>query len=205
MASGDCRLGSSQGSGWTTRAHSQSCPQATCALCLLSGSLSCWKVNLHPSLSPLKHTFIWASEKHPSRVPVGMTLGSACLPLKKIQRIRVKAFSLGFNGPDSTASHSIPKPLPFTNNGGNSWVPSTQQNCFSRLPQIFAMRWSRQWALGVFTLTSAVRPYRDSSKWSQLDWPDVDPCQGEEHEFLKISLSLHKPRKCTGTNGKIPF
>lgn len=32
---GDGWLGSSQGSGWATWAHSQSGPQATCALCLL--------------------------------------------------------------------------------------------------------------------------------------------------------------------------
>lgn len=100
-------------------------PSHLCAVFTVhSGSLSHWKVNLHPSLSPLVRTFIWASEKRPSRVPVGMTLGSACLSLKTIQRIRVKAFSLGLNGSDSTASLSIPKPLPFNNNGRNSWVPS---------------------------------------------------------------------------------
>ncbi len=41
-------LSSSSGSGWATHGHSQSCLQATLAVCL--GSLSCWKVNLLPSL-----------------------------------------------------------------------------------------------------------------------------------------------------------
>ena len=45
------RLGSSQGSGWATQGHSQSCPEATpsilLAVCL--GSLSCWKVKLWSS------------------------------------------------------------------------------------------------------------------------------------------------------------
>ncbi len=41
-------LGSIPGCGWTIQGHSQSSLQATLAVCL--GSLSCWKVNLLPSL-----------------------------------------------------------------------------------------------------------------------------------------------------------
>ncbi len=41
-------LSSSSGSGWATQGHSQSCLQATLAVCLKS--LSCWKMNHLPSL-----------------------------------------------------------------------------------------------------------------------------------------------------------
>ncbi len=41
-------LGSIPGCGWATQGHSQSCLLAPLAVCL--GSLSCWKVNLLPSL-----------------------------------------------------------------------------------------------------------------------------------------------------------
>ena len=41
-------LGSSPGSGWVTQGYSETCPEATSALCL--GLLSFWKVSLRPSL-----------------------------------------------------------------------------------------------------------------------------------------------------------
>ncbi len=41
-------LGLSSGCGWTTQGHPQSCLYASLAACF--GSLSCWKVNLLPSL-----------------------------------------------------------------------------------------------------------------------------------------------------------
>ncbi len=48
----DAQLGLSQGSGWVIQEQSRSCCEATSfvilAVCL--GSLSCWKVNLRPSL-----------------------------------------------------------------------------------------------------------------------------------------------------------
>jgi hypothetical protein len=48
----DVWSGSSPVSGWATHGHSKTCPEATPALSWLCclGSLSCWKVNLHPSL-----------------------------------------------------------------------------------------------------------------------------------------------------------
>ena len=49
----DVRSGSSPGSGWATQGHSETCPEATpCSIVfdVYLGSLSCWKVNLRPSL-----------------------------------------------------------------------------------------------------------------------------------------------------------
>ncbi len=59
------RQGSSQGSGWATLGHSQSCPEAAPVLpWLCLGSLSCWKVNLLPSL---RFRMFWTrfSLRHP--------------------------------------------------------------------------------------------------------------------------------------------
>ena len=46
------RSGSSPGSGWATQGHSQICPwsHSSIVLAVCFGSLSCWKVNLRPSL-----------------------------------------------------------------------------------------------------------------------------------------------------------
>ena len=44
------RSGSSPASGWATQGHSEACTEATPALPWCLGLLSCWKVNLRPSL-----------------------------------------------------------------------------------------------------------------------------------------------------------
>ncbi len=48
----DVQSGSSLGSGWAIQGHSQSlsCTHSFATLAVCLGSLSCWKLNLHPSL-----------------------------------------------------------------------------------------------------------------------------------------------------------
>ena len=47
----DVRSCLSPGSGWATQGHSVTCPVVTPALSVCLGSLSCWKLNLRPSLA----------------------------------------------------------------------------------------------------------------------------------------------------------
>ena len=51
----DVRLGSSPGSGWATRTFRDLSQSHSCVdLAVYLGLLSCWKVNLHPSLEVLR-------------------------------------------------------------------------------------------------------------------------------------------------------
>ena len=46
----DVRSGSSPGPSWATQGHSETCPEASVVLAVCLELLSCWKVNLCPSL-----------------------------------------------------------------------------------------------------------------------------------------------------------
>ncbi len=93
------RQGSSQGSGWATLGHSQSCPKATPVLpWLCLGSLSCWKVNLLPSL---RFRMLWTrfSLRHPQyfgTLRFSSTLRSTSVPTAKKKSHSMRLLSAHF-------------------------------------------------------------------------------------------------------------
>ena len=95
----DVRLGSSPGSGWATQGHSETCLEATPVFSVCLGSLSCWKVNLCPSLrSPtLLHC----------RDGFGQVMSSAWFPPGVMFGIQAKEFNLGFIRPENLVSHNL--------------------------------------------------------------------------------------------------